>query len=72
MSGMQRDIIERLSRGRRPFEIAKDLELGLSTVNTHLRRLREKLGVRTNVEAALRWHERKDAAELEYASWGRR
>jgi DNA-binding CsgD family transcriptional regulator len=40
------------ARGRSPSEIAWDLEMAPSTVSTHLKAIREKLGVRSAFEVA--------------------
>jgi DNA-binding CsgD family transcriptional regulator len=41
-----------LARGRSPSEIAWDLTMAPSTVSTHLKAVREKLGVRSTFDVA--------------------
>jgi DNA-binding CsgD family transcriptional regulator len=48
----ERACLQCLAQGRSTREIAEELEIGLTTVHTHLRRAREKLGL-TNVEALI-------------------
>ncbi len=50
LSDRELDVIRRLATGRRATEIATDLSVSPSTVNTYVRRIKDKLGVRTTVQ----------------------
>ena len=52
LSSREREVFLALARGRSPSEIAWDLEMAPSTVSTHLKAIREKLGVRSAFEVA--------------------
>ena len=43
LSARERETVNRLARGMSAKEIAADLDVSLSTIHTHLRRVREKL-----------------------------
>ena len=43
----ERDCLRCLAQGKSTRDITKELDIGLSTVHTHLRRSREKLGLTT-------------------------
>ncbi len=49
-SPRERQVILRLAEGGRAVDIAAELRLSASTVNTHVQRIKEKLGVRSVVE----------------------
>jgi DNA-binding CsgD family transcriptional regulator len=48
----ERDCLQGLAQGKSTRDIANELDIGLTTVHTHLRRSREKLGL-TSVEALI-------------------
>ena len=50
LSDRELDVVRRLADGARATEIAAELGLSASTVNTYVQRIRTKLGVRTSVE----------------------
>lgn len=52
LSTREREVFLALARGRTPSEIAWDLEMAPSTVSTHLKAVRQKLGVRSTFEIA--------------------
>ncbi len=49
-SARERQVILRLAEGRRAVDIAAELCVSASTVNTHVQHIKEKLGVRSVVE----------------------
>ncbi len=48
-------VLALLAEGQTNAQIAKELQLSVHTVNTHVRNLLRKLGVRNRVQAALLW-----------------
>lgn len=52
LSAREREVFLAIARGRTPSEIAWDLEMAPSTVSTHLKGVRQKLGVRSTLEIA--------------------
>lgn len=52
LSAREREVFAALARGRSPSEIGWDLEMAPSTVSTHLKSIRSKLGVRSTFEVA--------------------
>jgi DNA-binding CsgD family transcriptional regulator len=52
LTDRERDCLQGLAQGKSTRDIAKELKIGLTTVHTHLRRSREKLGL-TSVEALI-------------------
>jgi DNA-binding CsgD family transcriptional regulator len=52
LSDRERDCLSCLAQGKSTREIAKELNIGVTTVHTHLRRSREKLGL-TSAEALI-------------------
>jgi DNA-binding CsgD family transcriptional regulator len=52
LTDRERDCLRGLAKGKSTRDIAKELKIGLTTVHTHLRRSREKLGL-TSVEALI-------------------
>jgi two-component system invasion response regulator UvrY len=52
LSSRERAVFLSLARGRSPSEIAWDLTMAPSTVSTHLKAVREKLGVRSTFDVA--------------------
>ena len=50
LSEREHQVFSLIANGRTPGEIAAELDLSSSTVSTHLVRIREKLGLRTNGE----------------------
>lgn len=55
LSKREREVLELLARGKTNKEIAGSLYIAESTVKVHVRRILEKLGVRTRTEAAVYW-----------------
>ncbi len=53
LSPREREVLALLTKGCTDAQLARRLGLGLSTVRTHLCRIRDKLGVRTRLELAL-------------------
>ena len=51
LSPREREVFELVARGYRSKEIAKSLHIGLTTVHTHIRRIYEKLHVRSRSQA---------------------
>lgn len=49
----EREVVELLGRGMRPTQIAVQLCLSHSTVKTHVRHVREKVGARSTLELAV-------------------
>ncbi len=52
LSAREKEVFLAIARGRSPSEIAWDLEMAPSTVSTHLKGVRQKLGVRSTLEIA--------------------
>lgn len=50
LSERERQIFDMVIQGETPGDISRELDLGTSTVATYLKRIREKIGVETNVE----------------------
>jgi two-component system nitrate/nitrite response regulator NarL len=48
----EREVLELLARGRRPAAIADQFMLSVGTVRVHIKSIRAKLGVRSQLEAA--------------------
>ncbi|MBX3747989.1 MAG: response regulator transcription factor [Verrucomicrobiae bacterium] len=65
LSMREREVLERLSAGRRYKEIAMDLGLSVHTVRTHLHHIYEKLQVRSKAEAIRRHRERGSASGID-------
>ena len=55
LSPRENEILEFLSKGYRYKEIAGELKISTETVRTHLRRIYEKLQVRSGIEAVARY-----------------
>ena len=53
LTGRQLDVLRLVREGKSTKEIARDLELAVPTVKTHLAALYRQLGVRNRVEAAM-------------------
>ena len=51
----ERDIMDMLARGYRYKEIAKEREIAYTTVHTHIRKIYEKLQVRSRTEATVKF-----------------
>lgn len=54
LSPREEEILKLLAKGHRSKEIAEQLQIGLGTVNTHVRHIYEKLHVRSRAEAVAR------------------
>ncbi len=52
LSAREREVFLAIARGRSPSEVGWDLEMAPSTVSTHLKGVRQKLGVRSTLEVA--------------------
>ena len=52
LSARESEVFRAIARGRTPSEIAWDLEMAPSTVSTHLKAIRIKLGVRSALDIA--------------------
>jgi len=68
----QLKIMKFLSTGYQPCEIAREMGKAESTIATHLKRVRVRLGARSTIHAAILWARQCQAADMEYLSWGRR
>jgi DNA-binding NarL/FixJ family response regulator len=55
LSPRERDVLEMLARGFLYKEIAEALGIGVRTVDTHIRRVYEKLHVRSRAQAVARY-----------------
>ena len=55
LSGREWEILEQLSKGMRYKEIAEELFISIETVRSHLRKIYEKLQVRSATEAVLKY-----------------
>lgn len=51
----ERETLDLLSKGLAPKEIASKLDISVNTIRVHLKRIYEKLHVRSQTEAVLRW-----------------
>ena len=59
LSAREQEVCELLAEGRTNQEIATMLFISLSTTKVHVKHILEKLGVRSRVEAARMWEERR-------------
>ena len=59
LSAREQEVCELLAEGRTNQEIATMLFISLSTTKVHVKHILEKLGVRSRVEAARVWEERR-------------
>lgn len=55
LSDRETEVLRLLARGHRSKEIAAELNIGVGTVNTHVRHIYEKLHVRSRAEAVARF-----------------
>lgn len=62
LSPREREVLELVTRGYLYKEIAESLHIGLPTVNTHMRRICEKLHVRTRSQAVAKFTHIPNAA----------
>jgi len=62
LSPREREVFELVARGYRSKEIAKSLHVSLSTVHTHIRRIYEKLHVRSRSQAIAKFMHIPNAA----------
>jgi DNA-binding NarL/FixJ family response regulator len=58
LSAREEAVLVLLAKGYRSKEVAKDLGIGLGTVNTYIRNIYEKLHVRSRAEAVARFIQR--------------
>jgi DNA-binding NarL/FixJ family response regulator len=54
LSPREEEVLRLLAKGLRSKEIAKDLDVGVATINTYVRHIYEKLHVRSRAEAVAR------------------
>lgn len=59
LSERESEVIGRIARGKRPKEIAAELGLAVSTIQTFIRRVYEKLEVHSQAEAVARYLRKK-------------
>lgn len=71
LTGREREVLERLVRGRTRSEIARDLEVGLHTVKWHLGHLYRKLDVESSEQALRRVLFLEDPRWLANPLWNR-
>jgi DNA-binding CsgD family transcriptional regulator len=69
LSPMQKRVLDLLAEGLQPHQIASQLDRGVSTIGTHIKRAREILGAKSTVAAAVKWALLKNYADAEYRSW---
>jgi DNA-binding NarL/FixJ family response regulator len=55
LSQREVEVLERIARGKRIKEVAAELQLGVTTVQTYLRRIYEKLQVHSQAEAVAKF-----------------
>ncbi|MGO9204400.1 MAG: response regulator transcription factor [Limisphaerales bacterium] len=55
LSEREVEVLERIARGKRLKEVAAELDLGVTTVQTYLRRIYEKLQVHSQAEAVAKF-----------------
>jgi DNA-binding NarL/FixJ family response regulator len=55
LSQREREVLELLARGFLYKEIADKLQIGVATVNTYIRRIYEKLHVRSRAQAVAKY-----------------
>jgi DNA-binding NarL/FixJ family response regulator len=55
LSEREIEVLEKIARGRRIKEVAMDLNIGVTTVQTYLRRIFEKLQVNSQAEAVAKY-----------------
>ena len=55
LSQREMEILQELSKGYSSKEISDHFSIGITTVNTHLRHIYEKLHVRSRMEAVLKY-----------------
>lgn len=67
----QEKIMKYLATGHTPCEIAEHMERSVNTISTHLKRVKERMGARSTIHAAILWARQCEAADMEYLSWGR-
>jgi DNA-binding NarL/FixJ family response regulator len=58
LSPRESEILEHLAQGQRYKEIAAELEIGIETVRTHIKRICRKLHVRSKIEAVAKYFPR--------------
>lgn len=69
LSDMQKRVIKLLIEGKGPTEIGIALDRSTNTISTHLKRINEKLGTKTTIQAAVTWALMHEYADAEYKSW---
>jgi two-component system, NarL family, response regulator len=55
----EREVLDEIRRGKRNWQIAKELSISENTVETHNKHIFRKLGVRNRTQAAI-YHNRGD------------
>jgi DNA-binding CsgD family transcriptional regulator len=71
LSPTQKEILELIASGFMPVEICSQLGIAPTTVSTHLKRIKAKIGAKSTIHAAVMWARATDAAIAEYDSWGK-
>lgn len=71
LSRRQADVLGWIAAGKRNEEIAKILEISKRTVEKHVQKIFEALGVETRAAAAAWWHEQRLKLERARARNGR-
>lgn len=69
LSVTEKRVLDLLADGRRPTEVARSMRRSINTISTHIKRVNQKLGTRTAIQAAVKWALMKNYAEAEYQSW---
>lgn len=72
LSRREREVADLLAAGIGVGDIAKRLKTSASTVSSHIKRIRSKLGLASTLEVATRWAVLKAYPDIEYLSWGAR
>src|SRR5262249_9645150 len=60
LSAREKEVLEKLAEGYLVKEIADQLNVGFGTVRTYIRRIYEKLHVRSRSQAAAHYYQRQD------------
>lgn len=69
LSPAERLVMDLLSSGLEPGEVAVLLGRQTTTISTHLKRIREKLGTRSTIHSAIVYARQNWYAHAEYESW---
>ena len=55
LSERETEVLERIARGKRVKEVAAELNVGVTTIQTYLRRIYDKLQVHSQAEAVAKF-----------------